>query len=169
MLILKGRVVEGVRDFCWRMTEFAAAFRNATGEYLYPGTLNVKVDFEIPLKEQFRVLGKDIGQPGRDMLFEICRINRLWAYRVRPCDPDTAGSRHGDDVLEIICAQKIPHALPGAAVTVELLRDDIPQPDLLHAELSEAAGTLELMLPILRSVTPPRASQKYRKARLVKR
>ncbi len=27
MIILKGRVVEGARDFCWRMTEFAPAFR----------------------------------------------------------------------------------------------------------------------------------------------
>jgi CTP-dependent riboflavin kinase len=164
MLILKGRVVEGARDFCWRMTEFAPAFREATGEYLYPGTLNVKVDREIPLKEQFRIKGYKIGQPGHDVLFEVCRINRLWAYRVRSCDSKIADGGHGDDVIEIICAQKIPNALPGNPVTLELLRDDIPQPKSVSRNLGELSES-EMMLPILSRVTPPRAFQKYRKAR----
>jgi CTP-dependent riboflavin kinase len=168
MITLKGRVVEGARDFCWRMTEFAGAFREATGEYLYPGTLNVKVDREIPLKEQFRIKGYRIGQPGHDVLFEVCRINRLWAYRVRPCDLNIADGGHGDDVIEVICAQKIPNALPGNPVTLELLRDDIPQPKSLAADLGNLSES-KMMLPMLGRVTPPRAPEKYRKARSVSR
>jgi hypothetical protein len=97
-------------------------------------------------------------------LFEVCRINRLWAYRVRPCDLNIADGGHGDDVIEIICAQKIPNALPGNPVTLELLRDDIPQPKSVSRNLGELAEP-EMMLPILSRVTPPRAFQKYRKAR----
>jgi CTP-dependent riboflavin kinase len=165
MLILKGRVVEGARDFCWRMTEFADAFRDATGEYLYPGTLNVKVDREIPLREQFRVKGNKIGQPGHDVLSEVCRINRLWAYRVRPRDLNIADGGHGDDVIEIICAQKIPNALPGNPVTLELLRDDLSHPKLLPTDLPAGLETGRLVLPMLRSVNPPIASQRHRRVR----
>lgn len=169
MIILKGRVVEGARNFCWRMTESAAAFRDATGEYLYPGTLNVKVEIAVPLKEQFRVKGKDVGVPGQDILFEICRINRLWAYRVCTSPRDSADPAHSDDIFEIICAQKIPNALPGSGVTIELLRDDIAQPKRSPFQIRQDARSGLTLLPVLRRVDPPIASQKYRKPRLVGR
>jgi hypothetical protein len=45
-----------------------------------------------------------------------------------------------------------------------LLRDDIPQPKSVSRNLGELSES-EMMLPILSRVTPPRAFQKYRKAR----
>jgi hypothetical protein len=31
-----------------------------------------------------RIRGVDIGYPQQDLLFEVCRINGIWAYRIRP-------------------------------------------------------------------------------------
>jgi CTP-dependent riboflavin kinase len=89
------------------MSRYAEVFTKATGQALYAGTLNVKVAQMVPIKEHFRILGRDIGEPQQDLLFEICRVRGKWAYRVRPFHLGTGGGGHGDNVLEIVCAERL--------------------------------------------------------------
>jgi CTP-dependent riboflavin kinase len=72
-----GKVQKGVGDFRKRMTLYSGIFCQATGESLFPGTLNVKVDRKIPVREEFRILGKDINDPEQDLLFERCFVNAI--------------------------------------------------------------------------------------------
>jgi hypothetical protein len=105
--ILKGRVVGGIGHFKIRLTNFSEVFRRATGEDLIKGTLNIDVGRSIPAKEHFRIRGTEINEPEQDLLFEVCRANGLWAYRIRPYNLRTGEGGHGDNILEIACAQII--------------------------------------------------------------
>jgi len=107
MLILRGTVFKGLGHFRPRIANYAHVFKDATGEKLFPGTLNLRVDRIVPPVEHFRVLGAHIGEPTQDLLFEVCRINGIWAYRIRPFDLQTGLGGHGDDVLEIACASEL--------------------------------------------------------------
>ena len=71
------------------MNEFPDVFFKATGEKLFPGTLNVKMDKPIPMKVHFRITGIEINEPEQDLLFEICRVKGFWAYRIRPLNLKT--------------------------------------------------------------------------------
>ena len=125
MMVLKGQLVQGVKHFQQRLTrpEFQAACLKATGEVLVKGTLNVQVSRCIPVKVHFRILGADVGER-EDFLFEICRLNGIWAYRVRPCDPISGSGGHGDSTLEIMCSQEL-DVHDGMEVEVALFRDDL--------------------------------------------
>jgi len=92
----------GVGHFKPRMKKFADVFREATGECLVEGTLNVKMDLEVPFQEHFQISGLDGDEWGwaGPVRFEICRIDSLWAYRIKGGHPDL--------VAEITCAQRIP-------------------------------------------------------------
>ncbi len=121
MIILRGSIcpdAQGMKHFSRRMTQYAAAFEKATGEKLYPGTLNVDIGRRFPIREHFRIRGAEINEPEQDLLFEVCRINRIWAYRIRPFHLATGEGGHGDHIVEIACAQKIPNASPGAQVEI---------------------------------------------------
>jgi CTP-dependent riboflavin kinase len=130
MIAITGRVQKGVGDFRKRMDKYPEVFRRATGESLFPGTLNVKVSTKIPVKEDFRILGRDINEPDQDLLFEICRINKIRAYRIRPYNLRTGKGGHGDDVIEIASAQRIPNAEEGALVEITFLRGELNQPSI---------------------------------------
>jgi len=123
--LLTGCVVNGVGDFEKRMKKYPEVFERATGEKLYPGTLNIRVSKRIPIKEDFRILGTDIGEPEQDLLFEKCLINGIPAYRIRPYNLNTGSGGHGDDTLEITCSQKIPSVQTGSLAEITLFRDDI--------------------------------------------
>ncbi len=125
MRVLKGYVEEGVGHFKNRINDFPEVYKEATGEYLYPGTLNVKISMQVPIKEEFKIHGSDIDEPGQDLLFERCLINGINAYRIRPHNPDTGAGGHGDDTLEISCSQEIPNVDVGSLVEITLFRDDI--------------------------------------------
>jgi CTP-dependent riboflavin kinase len=132
MLILKGHVVQGCGHFRERLTrpDFCAAYRKATGEGIWGGTLNVEVNKCIPVKEHFRIRGTEYVDPipapnQQDLLFEVCRVNGIWAYRIRPYDVCTGAGGHGDHILEIGCSREIPGVAIGAEIRIELLRDDI--------------------------------------------
>jgi len=125
MIVLKGRVVSGFGHFRARMTNFPEVFRRATGEVLFKGTLNVEVDRQIEIKEHFRIRGTEINEPEQDLLFEVCRVNGVWGYRIRPYVLATGEGGHGDNVLEISCAREIPNAACGSEIQIELFRDDI--------------------------------------------
>jgi CTP-dependent riboflavin kinase len=126
MIILKGLVCpegQGLRHFSKRMTEYPEVFEKATGERLFPGTLNVNVGKPIRVREHFRIRGTEINEPEQDLLFEVCRINRIWAYRIRPFQLATGEGGHGDHILEITCSQRIPNVGPGSEVEIAFLRD----------------------------------------------
>lgn len=125
MIILKGVVcpdTEGLKHFSRRIKEYPEVFEKATGEKLHPGTLNVDVGERVPIKEHFRIHGKKLNEP-EEFLFEICRINGFWAYRIRPLDA-MGGRGHGDHILEIACSKRIPNVGPGAEVEIELFPRD---------------------------------------------
>jgi len=118
--VLEGHAVGGIGDFRKRMTNFAEVFHKATGQELVKGTLNVDVGEKIPPKEHFRIAGTDIGEPEQDLLFEICRANGIWAYRIRPYNLRTGEGGHGDNILEIAASTMIP---TDAGVEIALFRD----------------------------------------------
>lgn len=121
MIILKGSVCpdeEGLKHFSRRMTQYPEVFEKATGQRLYPGTLNVNIGKPFPVREHFRIRGTEINEPEQDLLFEVCRTNGIWAYRIRPFNLKTGEGGHGDHILEIACSQKIPDAAPGKQVEI---------------------------------------------------
>lgn len=122
MQILKGRPVGGIGHFTIRMTKFSEIFRMATGEDLVKGTLNVDIGRNIPVKEHFRIRGADIAEPEQDLLFEICRANGLWAYRIRPYNLRTGEGGHGDNIIELACSKIIPTDM---GVEIALFRDEV--------------------------------------------
>lgn len=108
------------------MTQFPEVVRKATGEELFPGTLNVEVGRRISINEHFRIRGKEIGEPHQDLLFEVRRINGIWAYRIRPFDLRDGSGGHGDDTLQIACSSEIPNATgKSGGVEIALFRDDL--------------------------------------------
>jgi len=107
MKLVRGSVcpdAEGLKHFSRRMREYPEVFERATGERLYEGTLNVNVGERIQIKEHFRIHGKELNEQ-EDFLFEICRINGIWAYRIRPLDA-MGGGGHGDHIIEITFSRK---------------------------------------------------------------
>ena len=96
------------------------SLRKRHGERLYRGTLNVNVGKPIPVREHFRIRGTEINEPEQDLLFEVCRINQIWLYRIRPFHLVTGEGGHGDHILEIGCSHKIPNVLPGTEVEIAL-------------------------------------------------
>ena len=120
MLRVSGLVQQGFGHFRRRMTDFAELFTEATGESLYPGTLNVIVESPLPIKEHFRI--KDPMDENQDLLFEICRANGLWAYRIRPLNIRSGEGGHGDATIEIACSQEIPNVGLGKTIDIEFFR-----------------------------------------------
>jgi CTP-dependent riboflavin kinase len=125
MPVLKGHVCRdsegaGLKHFSRRMNQYREVFEKATGEKLFPGTLNVNVGQHIKIREHFRIYGKELNEP-EDFLFEVCCINGLWAYRIRPLDAAGNGG-HGDHILEICCHHEIPNVPPGTEVEIALFR-----------------------------------------------
>jgi hypothetical protein len=123
MITLHGRVTErGYGHMAKRMNDYPEVFRNATGELLIAGTVNIDVGTPVPPREHFRILAKDINEPiPQDLLFEVCRVNGIWAYRVRPLDLRNGSGGHGDHILELSSSQKLPNQ-PGSQVEVAFFR-----------------------------------------------
>jgi hypothetical protein len=101
------------------MRKFADLFERATGETLHPGTLNVRMDREVTFREHFRIQelkGDEWGWQG-PVCFEICRIDGLWAYRIK--------GGHPTIVAEITCSQRIPKG-KGEHVQLDFFGEDRP-------------------------------------------
>jgi len=124
-MILKRHVVLGCNHFQGRMTNYREVFQKATGQELFPGTLNVRVDRRIPVREDFRVKGVEITEPEQDLILERCRINGIEAFRIRPLHLKTGLGGHGDETLEIAWSQMIPSVEAGTQLEVELLRESV--------------------------------------------
>lgn len=130
MRIVTGTVDKnGFGHFSRRLKDFPQEFLRATGEMLVGGTLNVKLDRVITIREHFRMLDPWTAE-NQVLLFEVCRAQRIWAYRVRPLKLDgSGGGGHGDDILEIMCGDWITtkDGLPlrhGDLVEVELFGEE---------------------------------------------
>ena len=122
MTEIKGMVVVGVGHFGARMRLYPEAFEDAAGEALHPGTINVRVDREIPLTPSLadsKISGADIDEPDQDLLFKRCRINGYAAHRIRPWRPADGLGGHGDDILEIACSRRLEGLGTGAQAIVE--------------------------------------------------
>jgi CTP-dependent riboflavin kinase len=120
---LHASIVDGVGHFRQRMTKFPQVFERVTGQRLFPGTLNLDVGEPVTAREHFRLFGREIDEPGQDLLFEIVRVNGIWGYRIRPYDLRTGGGGHGDHILEIASADELRPTLSRARVIeVELFR-----------------------------------------------
>lgn len=124
LLKLEGIIQSGKNHFSRRMQTYSTQFANATGQELYPGTLNVKIQRSLCIREHFRIKGATIDEPGQDLLFEICRINCKWAYRIRPLNLKRGTGGHGDSVLEIACTDRIKEngLSDGDIVVIEFFR-----------------------------------------------
>ena len=117
MVRVGGVMISGVGHFGPRMRKFADLFREATGERLQDGTLNVRMDRSVPFREHFRINELDDDEWGwgnEPVRSEICRIDNLWAYRIK--------GGHPADIAEITCAQLIPKT-EGERVELELFWD----------------------------------------------
>lgn len=119
----------GLGHFGQRLKDFPDDFLAATGEVLVGGTLNLKVDRMIPIREHFRMSDPWKAEP-QVLQFEVCRLLGTWAYRVRPLKLDgSGGGGHGDDTLEIMCSKWITrngtHLKHGDSVVVEFFGDEI--------------------------------------------
>jgi len=125
MLRLTGKkIVDGVGDFQKRMKKFAAEFEAVAGERLFAGTVNIEVSRNVPPVHHFKLLGARIGEPDQDLWFEICRVNGVWAYRIRPYQRATGQGGWGDNIIEIAADRQLRPMLSKAnAIVVELFRD----------------------------------------------
>jgi CTP-dependent riboflavin kinase len=122
MITISGRVWrKGSGDFTKRMTRFPEEFRHATGENLFIGTLNVEIEKPLPVEEHFRM--PDLLDTEQDLLFEICRVGEIWAYRIRPYNRKTGAGGHGDHIIEITSAREIPNAREGAPIEISFFRN----------------------------------------------
>lgn len=122
MVGLFGHVVSGVGHFATRIKNNEKAFTQVTGEKLFHGTLNIKVDLLIPIKEHFRLRGSEIEEPVYDFVFEVCRVNGIWAYRVKPVNLLSDKGGHGDNIIELVSSRMIPDVNTGAKVQVMFFR-----------------------------------------------
>jgi CTP-dependent riboflavin kinase len=121
--------MEGFGHFRQRIEHFSNDFLKATGEVLVGGTLNLKVDRSIEIREHFRMLDPWKNE-NQVLQFEVCRLLGTWAYRVKPLKLDGSGlGGHGDDTLEIMCAKWITRngicLQHGDVVLVEFFGDEI--------------------------------------------
>ena len=107
MLQIQGHLVDGIGDFRKRMSRYPEVFAAATGQTLFPGTLNIQVATPIPCVEHFRIRGSEIDEPEQDLLFEVCRVNEVWAYRIRPFHLLNHSGGHGDHILEIAASVEL--------------------------------------------------------------
>jgi hypothetical protein len=123
MMMVHGRVTgRGCGDMAKRMNNYPEVFRKATGEALIAGTVNIDVGTPVPPREHFRIVAKDINEPiPQDLLFEVCRVNGIWAYRIRPLDLRNGSGGHGDHIIELSSSQKIPNE-PGTEVDIAFFR-----------------------------------------------
>ena len=121
-MTISGRVWrKRVGDFTKRMTEWPEPFFRATGENLIPGTLNIEIEKDLPVNEHFRI--PDMLDLEQDLLFEVCRIGEIWAYRIRPRNRRTGEGGHSDRIIEITSSQKIPHNGEGTPIDISFFRD----------------------------------------------
>lgn len=122
-MFIRGYIVKGSNHFQRRIIRYRSVFKDRTGEELFPGTLNVKIDRQIKVREDFRIKGTEINEAGQDLIFERCRINGIDGFRIRPLHLKTGLGGHGDDTLEIACAERIPRVGIGTEVEIELFRE----------------------------------------------
>lgn len=134
-VVLDGRVERGVGQASRRMASSPEIYERAFGERLFPGTLNVRVERRVPLREHFRIFGiEEKNDPTQDLLVEVCLLDEIIAYRICPWRLESGLGGHGDYVIELACPQKMANMTYGSRVTVSLFWDDAVRIDDTGAE-----------------------------------
>jgi CTP-dependent riboflavin kinase len=117
-----GIIESGCGDMAPRLTKNYQVFKDTIGKF-YCGTINVRIDKELKISEDFRITKDKIIESNdtteQDYLLEFCKINEYPAYRIRPFDINGAGG-HGDNILEIIASVKLENIIKGNSVIIEL-------------------------------------------------
>jgi CTP-dependent riboflavin kinase len=122
-MLIRGHIVGGLNHFQRRIARYRGVFKEKTGQELFPGTLNVKIAHQIKVREDFRIQGTEINEAQQDLIFERCKINGIEGFRIRPFNLKTGLGGHGDDTLEIACAERVPCVGIGTEVEIELFRE----------------------------------------------
>ncbi|MEO5567475.1 MAG: hypothetical protein ABIR92_03230 [Gemmatimonadaceae bacterium] len=111
---VSGVVVHGIGAWRPRIERFPDVFRSLSGDPLFPGTLNVRLDQPLPIRAEFTIRGSEIGEPEQDLLFERCTVNGIPCFRLRPFQPATGAGGHGDHILEIVSTKELRPLLSGS-------------------------------------------------------
>ena len=125
-MVVRGRLVDGVKHFQARIGTYPTAFKFTLGFAPYPGTLNVDIGSPLKIREERRLLGAAIGEPHQDLLFEACTVAGQQCFRVRPLDLRSGAGGHGDHIIEVVSAVRLRDLLQGTEndIAIEFSRRD---------------------------------------------
>lgn len=119
----------GFGHFGKRRPRFYKAVLETSGVALYPGTINVRIDGEMPrfpLPDTQRIPGLDEIDidDNQDILITPCSMGGCPGFWILPvfketCTPNLGG-HFPRRVIEISLTEKIPNIAPGLAVSLEI-------------------------------------------------
>ena len=122
---IKGNVDTGCGHMGPRLTDNYEKFKECIGTDFHKGTLNIKIDKNIEIKEDCKLSAIDVPNdrdPGQDYIFEKCKVTgKEGYYRIVPFK-DGKCRGHGNDTLEIV-GEFIPDIKKGDEIEIEFYRD----------------------------------------------
>jgi hypothetical protein len=129
-MIFKGQVAEpGFGHFCWRRPKFYEAVFDLTGVRLRPGTINVKLDGEMPSFPLFntkRIPGEDEIdiEDKQDILITPCVMAGRTGFWILPVfketlEPNPKG-HFPKNTIEISLVEEMSNIAPGFVVSLEI-------------------------------------------------
>jgi hypothetical protein len=129
-MIFKGQVAEpGFGHFSWRRPKFYEAVFDLTGVRLRPGTINVRLDGEMPafpLSTTKRIPGEDEIDitDNQDILITPCVMAGRAGFWILPVfkgtlEPNPKG-HSWENIIEISLVEEISNVAPGFLVSVEI-------------------------------------------------
>jgi riboflavin kinase, archaea type len=101
MMVLRGKVVSGVGSFAFWIAQLRAHYERKTGMVLYPGTLNLKLDFDYSLPE--KVIRLEASEYGGRVSVSIvpCSIQGRRAFLLRTDANENGQGDHPKTIIEI--------------------------------------------------------------------
>lgn len=129
-MILRGAVAEpGFGHFSKYRPKFYRAVLDVSGVALREGTINVRIDGEMPhfpLADTQRIPGEDQIdlEHGQDILITPCVIEARSGFWILPVfkgtwEPNPAG-HFPKHIIEISLAEELPNITPGLSVSLEI-------------------------------------------------
>jgi hypothetical protein len=128
--MFKGKVAgPGFGHFSKYRPKFYQSVMAVSGVALYHGTINVRIDGEMPrfpLPDTQRIPAQDQidFDDNQDILITPCLMHKLRGFWILPVlkgswDPNPAG-HFPNHIIEISLVEKIPNLVPGFAVSLEI-------------------------------------------------
>ena len=129
-MIFKGEVAEpGFGHFSKRRPKFYHAVSALTGVALYKGTINVRIDGEMPrfpVADTQRIPGQDQIDldHNQDILITPCVMEARPGFWILPvfkgtCNPNPKG-HFPKHIIEISIVEELPNMVPGLKVSLEI-------------------------------------------------